>query len=283
MSSEPTVRIVTDSACDLSVEETTTNRIGVVPLTIRFGNDEYIDIEEISPQSFYEKMAATDILPATAAPSAGKFEQEFRRMAAEGATAVVCINLSLELSATGQAAQQAADSIGDDIDVRVVDSTTITAGLGTIVLRAAEAAASGATADEVVALVEQLRTRTRVFGALDTLENLKKGGRIGGAKALLGSVLNIKPILNLSSGAVSEAGKERTRKKALKWLCNELTSHDSVSDVTVIHGDADDVDDFHAQVSALFPDREIRINLVGPVIGAHAGPRLMAIAFTVDS
>ena len=134
-----------------------------------------------------------------------------------------------------------------------------------------------------MALVEQLRTRTRVFGALDTLENLKKGGRIGGAKALLGSVLNIKPILNLSSGAVSEAGKERTRKKALKWLCNELMSHDSVSDVTVIHGAADDVDDFHAQVSALFPDREIRINLVGPVIGAHAGPRLMAIAFTVDS
>lgn len=282
MSSAPTVRIVTDSACDLSIEETTAAGIGVVPLTIRFGNDEYIDIEELSPESFYEKMAATDTLPATAAPSAGKFEQEFRRMAAEGATSVVCINLSLELSATGQAAQQAADSIGDDFEVRVVDSTTITAGLGTIVLRAAEAAANGASADEVVALVEDMRSRTRVFGALDTLDNLKKGGRIGGAKALLGSVLNIKPILNLSSGAVSEAGKERTRKRALRWLCNELTSHDAISNITIIHGDAPDVDAFQDQVNELFPDRDIRINLVGPVIGTHAGPRVMAIAFTVD-
>ena len=128
----------------------------------------------------------------------------------------MCINLSSKLSATIESARTAAKAA--DVDVRVVDSLTITSGLGTIVRLAAQAAADGAGADDVVALVEGLKPRTRIVGALDTLENLKKGGRIGSAQALLGSLLSIKPLLDVSSGEVTEAGKARTRRKALEWL-----------------------------------------------------------------
>ncbi|MTA45537.1 MAG: DegV family EDD domain-containing protein, partial [Actinobacteria bacterium] len=212
------VHIVTDSSCDLSEAETTTNGIGVVPLNIRFGNDEYIDREELSVNDFYAKMATTGLLPETSAPSPGRFEQAFRGAAAVGASAVVCINLSGELSATVQSARNAATAVNGDIDVRVIDSRSLTGGLGTMVLEAALAARDGADADTVVALVESMIARTEIYAALDTLENLKKGGRIGSAKALLGSMLSVKPIIRIVDGAVDEAGKQRTRKRALEWL-----------------------------------------------------------------
>jgi DegV family protein with EDD domain len=196
------VRIVTDSSCDLTDEEVAAHGIEVVPLTIRFGDEELEDRTELSVEAFYDKLAASAVLPETAAPAPGKFEAAFRRQAAAGADAVVCINLSSDLSATMQSAQNAARAVADDLDVRVVDSHSITSGLGTQVLLAAEAAAGGATADEVVALVEDLAARTHVVGALDTLDNLKKGGRIGGAQALLGSLLSIKPIVDISTGKV---------------------------------------------------------------------------------
>ena len=210
------VRIVTDSSCDLTDDEVAAHGIEVVPLTIRFGDEEFEDRTDLTVEAFYEKLAAASVLPETAAPAPGKFEAAFRRQAAAGADAVVCINLSSGLSATMQSAQNAAAAVEDDLDVRVVDSRSITSGLGTQVLLAAEAAAAGASADEVVALVEELVARTHVFGALDTLDNLKKGGRIGGAQALLGSLLSIKPIVDISTGKVEEAGKARTRRKALE-------------------------------------------------------------------
>lgn len=273
------VRIVTDSACDLTTAEADDLGIEVVPLTIRFGADELVDRVELDVHQFYERMDATDVLPETAAPAPGAFETTFRRLADEGADAVVCINLSSKLSATYQSARTAAASLEGTVDVRTIDSSSITAGLGTQVLRAARAARDGATADEVVALVESLVPRTRVYGVLDTLDNLKKGGRIGGAQALLGSMLSIKPALDLSSGEVKEAGKPRTRKKALQWLADQVLAHDRVEDLAIMHGEAPDVDAVLDLLSSRYSRDEIRVGHIGAVIGSHGGPRVVGACF----
>ncbi len=190
----------------------TRSDIGVVPLTIRFGDEEFVDREQLSVEDFYAKMASTGLLPETAAPVPGRVRAGFRAAATAGADAVVCINLSSELSATMQSAQTAARALEGELDVRVIDSLSITGGPRHHGPRRRRAAADGADADDVEALVAGLVARTEVFGALDTLENLKKGGRIGGAQALLGSMLSIKPIIDITDGAVEEAGKQRTRK-----------------------------------------------------------------------
>ncbi|MGH9258538.1 MAG: DegV family protein [Acidimicrobiales bacterium] len=273
------VRIVTDSSADLPADEVARLGVEVVPLSIRFGAEEFTDGVDLSVAQFYDKLASSSDLPETAAPAPGAFEAAFRRQAAAGADAVVCINLSSGLSATFQSAQNAATAVADDLDVRVVDSRSITSGLGTQVTVAAEAAAEGASADEVVALVEGLVGRTHVIGALDTLDNLKKGGRIGGAQALLGSLLSIKPLLDISSGEVAEAGKARTRRKAIDWLRDQVFAQPEVEHLCVAHGMAPDVDDMVALLAPRYPADQIRITTIGPTIGTHAGPRVMGLTW----
>jgi DegV family protein with EDD domain len=273
------VRIVSDSSCDLSQEEAERNGVEIVPLSIRFGADEYTDRVDLSVEDFYKKMAAADDLPETAAPSPGAFEQAFRAAKAAGATSVICINISSELSATMQSALTAAKAIGDEIDVRVVDSKSITSGLGTLVLAAAEAAAAGQSADEVVALLDDLIPRTHVFGALNTLANLKKGGRIGGAQAMLGSMLSIKPIVDISTGVVEEAGKQRTRKKSLVWLYDKMKAAGAIERVAVYHGDAPDIEEFLDLIAPTFPRDSVRIGKIGAVIGTHGGPEIMGVTW----
>lgn len=273
------VRIVTDSSCDLTDEEAAVHGIGVVPLTIRFGDAEYEDRTGLTAAAFYEKLASTPVLPETAAPPPGRFEAAFRRQGEAGADAVVCINLSSGLSATMQSARNAAVAVGSDLDVRVIDSRSITSGLGTQVLLAATAASEGALVDEVVSLVEDLVGRTHVFGALDTLDNLKKGGRIGGAQALVGSLLSIKPILDISSGEVEEAGKARTRRKALDVLRATVVTHGDVEHLCVTHGFAPDVDDMLDLLAEHYQRERIRVVHIGPVIGTHGGPRVMGVSW----
>ncbi|MFP5254646.1 MAG: DegV family protein [Acidimicrobiia bacterium] len=273
------VRIVTDSSCDLTDALVSAHGIEVVPLTIRFGDEELEDRTELSVEGFYEKLAASSVLPETAAPAPGKFEAAFRRQAEAGADAVVCINLSAGLSATMQSAQNAARSLEGELDVRVVDSRSITSGLGTQVVRAAEAAASGASADDVVDLVEDLVRRTHVVGALDTLDNLKKGGRIGGAQALLGSLLSIKPIVDISTGTVEEAGKARTRRKALEVLRDKVAEAGAIEHLNVTHGFAPDVEDMLDLLAPIYPRDQIQVGHIGPVIGTHGGPRVMGVTW----
>ena len=273
------VHIVTDSSCDLTEIETTTNGIGVVPLSIRFGDEEFIDREELSADAFYAKMASTGLLPETAAPSPGRFEQAFRGAAAVGASAVVCINLSGELSATVQSARNAATAVAGDIDVRVIDSRSLTGGLGTMVLEAAAAARNGADVDAVVALVESMIPRTEIYGGLDTLENLKKGGRIGSAKALVGSMLSVKPIIHIADGAVEEAGKQRTRKRALEWMRDQLFAEGTVEKLSILHGQAPDIDAFLDMISERYPREQIRLGTIGAVIGTHGGPGVIGMCY----
>ena len=276
-----TVGIVTDSSCDLTTEEAAALGVEVVPLFIRFGDEEYVDREQITVGEFYQKMAASSHLPQTAAPSPGRFHQAFSRLLAGGCDSVVCITLSSAISATFQSAQQAAADF--DADIRLVDSRSVTAGLGTLVIGAARDAAAGATADEVVQAVADGSRRTRVFGTLNTLENLKKGGRIGGAQAMLGTMLSIKPIVDLSSGAVEEAGRQRTRKKALRWLCDNLRAANPVENVCVMHGEASDVDDFRSAVERATGQQSARVVHVGPVVGSHAGAGVIGTAYQVPA
>jgi DegV family protein with EDD domain len=275
-----TVRIVTDSASDLTHDEATALGIDVVPLSIRFGDDVFLDRVELGIDEFYRRMADSEDLPQTAAPAPGAFQEVFRRRFADGASAIVCINLSSGLSATMESAELAARET--DGDVRVVDSRSVTAGLGMMVLAAAEAAAGGAGADEIVGLMEAMRERTRVFGAIDTLENLKKGGRIGNAQALLGSLLAIKPLIDISSGVVEEAGRQRTRKKSLAWLRDKVAEYaDEIETMSVMHAQADDIDDLVGMLSPLVDPLATRVGVIGPVVASHGGPGVIGLCFTL--
>ncbi|MCX7621078.1 MAG: DegV family protein [Acidimicrobiales bacterium] len=278
----PRVRIVTDSSCDLRSALANAHGIDIVPLSIRFGDEEYTDGVDLSVEEFYEKMRSFPGLPETAAPAPGQFEEVFRRASSNGYDSVVCINLSSELSATMQSAQTAAKTLEDGFDVRVIDSRSITMGLGTIVLEAAKAAHEGKDADEIVALVDALRSRTRVVGALDTLENLKKGGRIGGAQAFIGSMLSIKPLVDISTGAVEKAGQQRTRKKSLLWLRDRVLQ-EGVERLAVMHAEAPDIEEFLSLLSEDINRDEIHVDLLGPVIGTHAGLGTIGCCWLVPS
>ncbi|MCY4036760.1 MAG: DegV family protein [bacterium] len=274
-----TVRIVTDSSCDLSASEIEHHQITVVPLTIRFGHEEFTDGAGLSAENFYQKMAASDELPSTAAPAPGAFEAAFRDLAAAEASAVVCVNLSFALSATGESAQAAARATAGEVDVRVVDSGKVSAGLGIMVKAAAAAAAAGHSADEIEAQLADLKDRVFIYGVLDTLENLKRGGRIGAAQALLGSALSIKPCVDLTSGVVEEAGKQRTRGKARKWLTAQIAQAGELEHLAVAHGAADDIDAFVAGLGESPAHNPLTVGLIGPVVGTHAGPGVIAAAF----
>ncbi len=273
-----TVRIVTDSSCDLSTADIERHQITVVPLTIRFGDEEFTDGVGLSAENFYAKMAASDELPSTAAPAPGAFEVVFRDLAASGAEAVVCVNLSFALSATGESAQSAARALEGEVDVRVVDSGKVSVGLGVMVKAAATAAEAGHSADEIEAQLADLKNRVFIYAVLDTLDNLKKGGRIGTAQALLGSALSIKPCLDLTSGVVEEAGKQRTRGKARNWLAARVAEAGELEHLAIAHGAAEDIDAFTASLGESPAQNPLTVALIGPVVGTHAGPGVIAAA-----
>lgn len=277
------VRIVTDSSCDLPRDVVDALGITVVPLKVRFGDEELVDGVELSVEDFYRRMAASDDLPQTAAPAPGAFEEAFRAAADEGADGVVCINLSAQLSATMQSAQTAATAVGDAIPVRVVDSRSVALGLGSMVRWAAEAARDGMGLEEIVADVESQARRQRIWATLDTLDNLKKGGRIGGAKALVAGLLSIKPAISLHEGVVEEAGKPRTRGKALQWLADRLLEEPAVEKLCVVHGQAPDVDQFLQLISSRYGPDDYTVGVIGPVIGAHGGPRVIGVTYQVPA
>ncbi len=273
-----TIRIVTDSACDLPEAVARELGIEIVPLTIRFGDEEFVDRRDLTPSQFWAKCAASSTLPSTAAPAPGEFEATYGALADQGASGIVVINMSRELSATIQSAELAARSFSR-VPVSVVDSRTVTLGLGTIVRAAARIAAGGADLDTVAAQAADLAARSKVWGALDTLENLKKGGRIGNARAMLASVLSIKPIIEVRDGKVEEGGKQRTRSKALAFLIDKVRSYGEVDNLAVLHADCADVDAFVDKLSGGRPDT-VLVGQIGPVVGSHAGVGTIGVAFT---
>ncbi len=278
-----TVRIVTDSSCDLPQAMADALRIRIVPLSVRFGDTEYIDRTTITATEFWSKCAASATLPETAAPSPGSYEETYRSLTAEGATAIVVVALSSDLSATMQSAELAARAVAPGIDVRIVDSRNASMGLGLTVLACAELAKTGASADEVVARAQSVIPRTRVFAALDTLDNLKKGGRIGGAKAMLATVMSIKPLISITNGLVEEAGKQRTRSKALAHLVDILRNQEvPIERLAVLNAQCADIDAFLAMVKEVYTG-EIIVGDIGAVIGTHAGQGTIGIVFLLSA
>jgi DegV family protein with EDD domain len=273
------VHIVSDSSSDLEPDELRPLNIEIVPLSIRFGNAEFSDRHDLSVEDFYEKMAASEALPQTACPSPGAFESAFRRAGAGGADAVVCLTLSAALSNTFQSAQTAAAACQGEMAVRVIDSRSVSSGLGTLVLEAAKTARTGADVDAVVGRVEELIPRTHVIAALNTLENLKKGGRIGGARAMVGSILSIKPLIDISSGVVEEAGRARTRKRAMEWLYDRMKAAGSIEDVAVMHSGAPDIEEFLDLIAPDFPRPMLRVGRMGAVIGTHGGAQIIGVTW----
>ena len=273
----PGVRIVTDSACDLPQELADELGIEIVPLKIRFGEEEFVDRKELSTDDFWRRSAASSVLPETAAPPPGAFEEVFRRLASEGADGIVSINLSGALSATIQSAEIAAKAVGD-IPVRVIDSRSITMGLGMMCVEAARTAVAGKGIEDVAGVAEDLSTRTKVYGALDTLDNLRKGGRIGGAQAFFGSLLSIKPIIEVSNGVVEAEAKQRTRAKALAYLVDKVKAESVVENLAVMHADCPDVDQFVERLRPYY-DGEIIVGQIGPVIGTHGGRGTIGVVY----
>jgi DegV family protein with EDD domain len=278
-----TVKIVTDSSCDLPETLVAELGIDVVPLTIRFGSEELVDRRDLTPSQFWARCATSSELPSTAAPAPGAFEELFRKAAADGAEGVVCVNLSSKLSATGESAQAAARAVADVVPVHVVDSLSVTLGLGMIAVESARRAAAGATLDEIVALAEDMARRTKVFGSLDTLEYLKRGGRIGAAQALLGSILSIKPCIEVVDGKVEPGPKQRTRSRALQWLADQVGAYQGAENLAVLHGDAPDVETLLGLLERHYPRERIVVGQLGAVVGAHTGPRTIGVAFQTAS
>lgn len=276
------IRVVTDSACDLSLEMARENGVEIVPLTVRFGGEEFVDRIDLSPAQFWDRLSTSSVLPETAAPSPGAFEAAFLAAAEAGASGVACVTISSALSATYQAAQLAAQNVAGTIPVEVVDSRAVTMAQGNVVLQAARRAADGGTLEEVAAAARQIVPRTRTYAALDTLENLKKGGRIGSAQALLGSVLSIKPIIKVEDGKVEPESRQRTRARSLRYLAEKVREALPVGDVAVMHGAAGDVGVLIDLLAELHPRDQILVGDVGAVIGTHAGPGVVGVTFTVS-
>jgi len=272
------VRVVSDSACDLPPETCEALGIEIVPLTIRFGDEEYVDREELSTDEFWRKLETAPTLPETAAPSVGAFEETFRNLHDAGADGIVCVNLSAALSATMQSAQVAAKALDGLCPIEIIDSASASMGIGILTLHAARRAAEGAGVETIAREVTERRSRQSLYATLDTLEYLKKGGRIGGAQALLGSMLSIKPIVTVVNGAVEQAGKVRTRSKALNFIL-ERVPDGSVESVCVLHSGAADIDEFLAQLRPKVPGAEIVVGRIGPVVGVHVGPGAMGITW----
>jgi DegV family protein with EDD domain len=276
------IRVVTDSACDLPTRLVDALGIAVVPLTIRFGDEEFIDQVELSTAEFWDRVEHFEGLPETAAPSPGAFEACYRDLMERGATGIVCINLSSHLSGTMQSAQVAAAALAKECPVQVIDSQSASMGQGNLCLTAARRAADGDSLESIVSEVVDRRDRTKLYATLDTLEHIRKSGRIGNARALLGSMLSIKPVIEIKEGIVEEVGKVRTRSKALRELASKA-SECKLEHLAVLHGNAPDLEGLLELLDPIFPRDEIITGVVGPVIGTHAGPRVIGVSFQVVS
>jgi DegV family protein with EDD domain len=277
------IRIITDSSCDLPDDLVERHRITVVPLTIRFGDDEYIDREQLSVDRFWELLVAGEGLPETAAPSVGRFQEAFGRLSSGGADAVVVICLSSAISATCQSAVVAVEQYGGGIPIRVLDSRLVSGALGLVVLAAAEAAESGGSLDEVEAVARNAADTSNLLATLDTLEYLKRGGRIGSAAAFFGNLLDVKPLISFQDGQVHAAGRVRTRRKAVASIVDFVRENDgSIAELAIIHSDPSDLDEFTAALAEIHPGSPSLMRL-GPVVGTHAGPGVVGVAYRLTT
>jgi DegV family protein with EDD domain len=272
------IKVVTDSAADLPTSLADEHDIGIVPLDVRLANWGPEEMRLIDPAEFWRRCATTEELPETSAPSPGAFAETFSKAADEGCRGVLCLTLSSELSSTYQAACAGAEETRGRIEVRVIDTRTVTLGQAMVVLAAASAAAETGDLEATEKVARSVVPRIRVFGALDTMDNVRKGGRIGAARALVGSLLSIKPIIEIKGAALAES-KQRTRGGSLEYLANKLREAGPLEGLAIAHAAAPDLEVFLDMIEGIYPREKILINYIGPVIGTHAGPRCLGICY----
>lgn len=247
--------------------------IRVVPLIVSFGQQDYLAGTEMTTEVFWQRLTEPGApFPKTAACSPSAFQSAFRDQFEAGAEAVVCVTVGSKLSATHRSALIARETMSEP-RIHIFDSATASMSQGLYVLLAAELAASGANAEAIVAELERRRPDSRLYAVLETLEYLRRGGRLSGPQAAIGSVLSVKPIITVDDGAVETADKPRTRGKARERLLELLTAR-PIERAVVIHGMAADIDAFARELAARagLDAASIPVTMIGPAVGPHLGP-----------
>ena len=280
-----TVAIVTDSGSDLTPEMIVRYGISQVPLTVSFGGTGFLSPDELTPEEFWRRFLEPGCPPAhTAAPSAGQFKLAFERAFADGADGIVYAGLSDTLSATLRSAQMAREMLPDR-EIEIVDSGTACLGIGLLAVHGAEMAAAGTSAAEIAASLRETARSIDLYVALDSLETLRKGGRISAAQAALGGLLSVKPIITVNEGIVELADKPRTRSKARDRVIELLTAR-PVREVHVLYSPPAPVEEFREELVARMPAPApivVTTQIIGPVIGAHVGPGALGAVILLEA
>jgi DegV family protein with EDD domain len=277
-----TVRIVTDSVADLPPEVVEELGITIVPLIIRFGEEVYRDGIDLTADQFYEKLKASKLFPVTSVPAPAAFADAYDKLAKE-ASGILAITLSSRFSAIYEVALQSIGLMKRKRRVEVFDSRWATMAEGFIVMEAAKAAKSGAGLDKVIEVAQKTIPRVDFLTAFDTLEYLRRGGRIGKAQAFLGSMLKINPLITLRDGVVEPAGRTRSRAKAIDRLYDFAASYSHIEQMAVEDTACpDDAEALVERLGAIFPKERIYRSKMTPAIGTHTGPGLLLVAILGD-
>lgn len=276
------VAIVTDSTSFLPQETLDEHDIHVIALNLHWGDESLLDNVDITPAQFYERLSSARELPTTSQPSAGRFLSVFQEVA-ESADSIVAVLLSNELSGTIASAHAAVEMMDERVPIEIVDTRSASLGVGLLTTAAARAVANGKDHVEVAQLLRTLAPHVRLMFVVDTLEYLHKGGRIGGAKRLLGSVLSIKPILQLKDGKVEPLTSVRTKRKAVDRMVEvvrEETTGASALHMALVHAASPgEGEELYQRVQQEFQPQELIRGELSPVIGTHTGPGTLGLAF----
>jgi DegV family protein with EDD domain len=275
-----TIRVVTDSTCDIPPETAEAYGIVVVPAYINVGDHSYLDGVELSRTQFYEQLPDYKTPPTTAAPASGTFAEAYKKLAGEGATAIISIHVATSLSGVLNSARLGAEAVEEVIPVTLFDSMQLSMGLGLQAITAAKAASEGLSTAEIVTMLEERRSRTHVFAQLDTLEFLRRSGRVNWAEFGIGTLLQIKPLIHVYNGQVEMREKIRTSKRAMAQMIQYAAELGPLESLALLHTHAPDkLDMFRQQTTHLYPSGDTPLAVeVTPAIGAHVGPGGLGIA-----
>ena len=272
-----TVKIVTDSLSDITSDMARGLGITVVPLTVFFGQESFLDRITITTDEFYYKLTHGATWPTTTQPPPGVFADVYNKLAEE-TDAILVITLSSKLSGTYESALNAKNLVKKKCRIEVIDSLTVAMGLGLIVIAAAKAAQAGASLDEIVDLVHRAMPRSHLIAYFDTLKYLAKGGRIGKAQGLLGAVLSVKPILTVKDGEMSPLTRLRSQAAGMDYLYNFVAGFPHIEELAVEHATTlNEADRLVERLNSVFPKERIYRSTISPVVGTYAGPGAMAV------